>query len=157
MKQVCIVGASGKLGQYMVEHALARGYQVNAACRAKSVDKLSRFGDRIAMFPGATNDQQVIARAASGCDGVLTVLMPWGVHDYSSGTARAVLDNAEREKLDRLAAQGRGIVAAMAALLGGEGAVAKAAGILARIEEEREKIDAAEARLVYRGAQALEI
>lgn len=69
----------------------------------------------------------------------------------------AVLDNAEREKLDRLAAQGRGIVAAMAALLGGEGAVAKAARILARIEEEREKIDAAEARLVYRGAQALEI
>ena len=26
MKKVCIVGASGKLGQYMVQHALDRGY-----------------------------------------------------------------------------------------------------------------------------------
>ena len=95
MKQVCIIGASGKLGQYMVEHALERGFRVSAVCRAKSVDKLVRFGDRIALFPGATNDQQVIARAVAGCDGVLTVLVPWGVHDYSSGTARAVLDHAD--------------------------------------------------------------
>ncbi len=28
MKRVCIVGASGKLGQYMVQHALDRGYEV---------------------------------------------------------------------------------------------------------------------------------
>jgi putative NADH-flavin reductase len=26
--KVCIVGASGKLGQYMVQHALSRGYEV---------------------------------------------------------------------------------------------------------------------------------
>jgi len=53
MKKVCIVGASGKLGQYMVQHALDRGYEV-----------------------------------------VLTVLVPWGVHQYSTGTAQAVLDHA---------------------------------------------------------------
>jgi nucleoside-diphosphate-sugar epimerase len=28
MKRVCIVGASGKLGQYMVQYALDRGYDV---------------------------------------------------------------------------------------------------------------------------------
>jgi len=28
IKKVCIVGASGKLGQYMVKHALDRGYDV---------------------------------------------------------------------------------------------------------------------------------
>ena len=28
------------------------------------------------------------------CDGVLTVLVPWGAHHYSSGTAQAVLDYA---------------------------------------------------------------
>ena len=28
MQKVCIVGASGKLGQYMVQHALDRGYEV---------------------------------------------------------------------------------------------------------------------------------
>ena len=33
-------------------------------------------------------------KAVAGCDGVLTVLIPWGVHGYSSGTAQAVLDHA---------------------------------------------------------------
>ncbi len=29
------------------------------------------------------------------CDAVLTVLVPWGMQHYASGTARAVLDLAE--------------------------------------------------------------
>ena len=40
MKKVCIVGASGKLGQYMVQHALDRGYEVVGVCREQSVGKL---------------------------------------------------------------------------------------------------------------------
>src|SRR4051812_48777755 len=32
-RRVCIVGASGKLGTYMVEHAIDRGYEVVAVCR----------------------------------------------------------------------------------------------------------------------------
>lgn len=94
MKKVCIVGASGKLGQYMVKHALDRGYEVVGVCRERSVAKLDAFKGRIAIFPGATNDREVIKRAVAGCDGVLTVLMPWGFQGYSSGTAQAVLDYA---------------------------------------------------------------
>ena len=94
IRRVCIIGASGKLGQYMVEHALDRGYEVVAVCREQSVGKLARFGDRIRIIPGATNDPDVIGRAVSGCEGVLTVLVPWGVNGYSSGTAQAVLDHA---------------------------------------------------------------
>ena len=92
--KVCIVGASGKLGRYMVQHALDRGYQVVAVCREQSVAKLDEFKDRITVMPGATNDREVIKRAVAGCDGVLTVLVPWGVQQYSSGTAQAVLDYA---------------------------------------------------------------
>jgi hypothetical protein len=92
--KVCIVGASGKLGQYMVQHALDRGYEVVGVCRTKSVGKLDRFKGRITILPGATNDRAVIQRAVAGCDGVLTVLVPWGNHHYSSGTAQAVLDYA---------------------------------------------------------------
>lgn len=32
-RKICIVGASGKLGRYMVRHALERGYQVVGICR----------------------------------------------------------------------------------------------------------------------------
>jgi len=95
MKRVCIVGASGKLGQYMVRHCLDRGYEVVGVCREKSVGKLDAWKDRIRIVPGATNDRDVIRQAVAGCDGVLTVLVPWGVHDYASGTAQAVLDLAE--------------------------------------------------------------
>jgi hypothetical protein len=94
MKKVCIVGASGKLGRYMVRHALARGYQVVGVCRERSVGKLDEFKGRITLVPGATNDPSVIRAAVEGCDGVLTVLMPWGIQHYASGTAQAVLDHA---------------------------------------------------------------
>lgn len=94
MKKICIVGASGKLGQYMVQHALDRGYEVVGVCRERSVGKLDRFKGRVTVIPGATNDREVIKKAVEGCDGVLTVLVPWGVHQYSSGTAQAVLDYA---------------------------------------------------------------
>ena len=92
--KVCIVGASGKLGQYMVQHALDRGYEVVGVCRQVSVGKLDAFKGRITIVPGQTNDREVIKRAVAGCDGVLTVLVPWGVQQYSSGTAQAVLDHA---------------------------------------------------------------
>jgi hypothetical protein len=95
MNKICIIGASGKLGKYMVQHALERGYDVVGVCREQSVAKLDDFKDRITIIPGATNDREVIKRAVSGCDGVLTVLVPWGVQQYSSGTAQAVLDFSE--------------------------------------------------------------
>ena len=92
--KVCIVGASGKLGQYMVQHSLDRGYEVVGVCREQSVGKLAAYEDRITVIPGATNDRDVIRRAVEGCDGVLIVLVPRGVHHYASGTAQAVLDHA---------------------------------------------------------------
>ncbi len=93
-KKVCIVGASGKLGRYMVQHALDRGYEVVGVCRQRSVGKLDAFKGRISVLPGPTNDRELIQKAVAGCDGVLTVLVPWGMQRYSSGTAQAVLDHA---------------------------------------------------------------
>ncbi len=99
MKQgkVCIVGASGKLGQYMVEQALQQGYQVVGVCRPESREKLARFAGQIEIIPGRTNEREVIKRAVAGCDAVLTVLVPWGVEGYSTGTAQAVLDYAPEQ------------------------------------------------------------
>lgn len=74
--KVCIVGASGKLGQYLVQHALNRGYEVVGVCREQSVAKLGAFKGRMTVIPGATDDREVIGKAVAGCDGVLTVLVP---------------------------------------------------------------------------------
>lgn len=95
--KICIIGASGKLGRYMIQHALDRGYEVVAVCREKSVSKLESFAARITILPGNTDDRDVIQRAVQGCDGVLTVLVPWGMAHYASGTAQAVLDFAEHD------------------------------------------------------------
>jgi NAD(P)-dependent dehydrogenase (short-subunit alcohol dehydrogenase family) len=93
--KVCIIGVSGKLGMYMAQHALARGYEVVGVCREQSVGKLDAYKERITIISGDTNDREVIKRAVTGCDGVLTVLVPWGVQQYSTGTAQAVLDYAD--------------------------------------------------------------
>lgn len=92
--RVCIVGASGKLGKYMVQNALDRGHEVVGVCWEQSVGKLDELKGRITVVPGATNDTDVIKKAVEGCDGVLVVLVPRGVHGYSTGTAQAVLDHA---------------------------------------------------------------
>ncbi|MGY1709143.1 NAD(P)-dependent oxidoreductase [Geodermatophilus sp. SYSU D00758] len=95
-RRVCVVGASGKLGRHLVQLSLDRGFEVVAVCRAQSVGKLADLADRITVVPGATDDRDVIARAVAGCDAVLTVLVPWGMQHYASGTAQAVLDAAPR-------------------------------------------------------------
>jgi uncharacterized protein YbjT (DUF2867 family) len=92
--KVAIIGASSRLGLYMIQHSLDRGHEVVAVCREQSVGKLDSFKGRITVISGATNDRAVIAQAVAGCEGVLTVLIPMGVPRYSSETAQAVLDLA---------------------------------------------------------------
>ena len=74
--KVCIIGASGKLGQYMLRHCLDRSYEVVGVCRARSVEKLDAYKDRIRIEPGFTNDREVIKRAVKGRDRILPVLAP---------------------------------------------------------------------------------
>src|SRR5512133_709043 len=66
--RVCIVGASGKLGRYMVQHALDRGYEVVGVCRPRSVRKLDPFHGRMTVVPGATCDGAVIRQALAVID-----------------------------------------------------------------------------------------
>jgi uncharacterized protein YbjT (DUF2867 family) len=92
--KVCVIGAAGKLGRYMVQHALDRGHEVVGVCRPRSVGKLDAYKGRITVMPGATDDRAVIGQAVAECDGVLTVLVPLGAHGLATGTAQAVLDFA---------------------------------------------------------------
>ncbi|KAA0254306.1 MAG: hypothetical protein DPW18_12455 [Chloroflexi bacterium] len=78
--EICIIGASGKLGRCMIEHALDRGYEVSGVCQERNMSKLDAFKRRITLIPGATNDRAVIEQAVAGCDGVLTALVPGNQH-----------------------------------------------------------------------------
>src|SRR5213076_2071872 len=88
-RKVCIVGASGKLGRYMVQHALDRTYEVVYVCREQSIGKLDAFSGRVTVVPGATDDREATRRAVAGCEGVVVMLVARGVHGYSTGTAQA--------------------------------------------------------------------
>ncbi|SPF77952.1 NAD(P)-dependent oxidoreductase [Pseudoprimorskyibacter insulae] len=95
MKHICIIGISGKLGRYMLQHALARGYTVSGVCRPESVHKLDEWKDKITVYPGRTDDHAAVSKAVEGADAVLTVLAPWGVKGYSTNTASAVMKYAK--------------------------------------------------------------
>lgn len=58
MKKGCLVGASGKLRRYMVQHALDRGYGGVGVCREQGMGKLNAFNGGITVVPGATNDRR---------------------------------------------------------------------------------------------------
>src|SRR5262245_44956713 len=87
MRRVCIVGASGKLGQYTVRHSLDRRYEVVGVCREGSVRKFDTFKDRITIIPGATNDRDVVKRRLPGVMACSPCLQPGGWSNYASGTA----------------------------------------------------------------------
>lgn len=91
-KHLAIIGASGKLGRYMIEEALGHGYRVTAVCRPQSVDKLQPWQGLIEVLPAYTNDREALQKLLPHVDGVLTVLVPWGVNGYATQTAQAVLD-----------------------------------------------------------------
>lgn len=60
-----------------------------------SMGKFHPFKGSMTIISGMINNREVIKEAVVGCDGVLTVLVPWGMQQYSSGTAQAVLDYAK--------------------------------------------------------------
>ncbi len=95
MKRICSIGISGKLGLLLAQHGLAEGHEVTGLCRPDSASKLSSFGDSIGLVTSDTSDPGTNSRAVAGCDGVLTVLVPWGTHGMATRTARAVPDHAE--------------------------------------------------------------
>jgi len=94
MTRIAIIGISGKLGRHLAQHALAQGHEVRGLCRPDSIGKLTGFADRVEIVTGDTSDPAIIAQTIRGCDGVLTVLVPWGTTGMATRTALAVLAHA---------------------------------------------------------------
>ena len=71
---VALLGATGMVGEYLVEAALRRGYTVRALARTPA--KLSQYGSRITIITGDARDPAVIRELLQGSDAVISALGP---------------------------------------------------------------------------------
>ena len=71
---VALLGATGMVGEYLVEAALRRGYTVRALARSPA--KLAQFGSRITIIKGDARDPAVIRELLQGSDAVVSALGP---------------------------------------------------------------------------------
>ena len=78
----------------MVQHALDRDYEVVGVCRPQSVGKLDRRTNRINGHLDTAIGTVFLPNRTGEATSQLTVLAPWGVQQYATGTAQAVLDHA---------------------------------------------------------------
>ncbi|MCB1703559.1 MAG: NAD(P)H-binding protein [Halioglobus sp.] len=71
---VALLGATGMVGGYLLQEALARGYTVRALARTPA--KLSAFAGRITVVQGDARDPAAIERLLRGSDVVISALGP---------------------------------------------------------------------------------
>ena len=68
MKKILVVGATGSIGQHVVEEALKRGYQVRALVRNPNK---ARFDDRVEIFIGDLTRAETLKDITDGVDGII--------------------------------------------------------------------------------------
>ncbi|NQX89846.1 MAG: NAD(P)H-binding protein [Halioglobus sp.] len=73
-RTVALLGATGMVGGYLLQEALARGHRVRALARNPA--KLSVYGDRVDIVQGDARDAAVVQKLIRGSDVVITALGP---------------------------------------------------------------------------------
>ena len=67
--KVAIFGASGGIGKHAVQHALKKGYEVNAVVR--NPVRFTITHENLTLIEGEINDSTIIKEALNGCDAVI--------------------------------------------------------------------------------------
>lgn len=102
--RVLLLGASGRTGRAVLELALGHGHEVVAL--VISPDKIRSDAPRLVVIPGDPCDQDSIAAAVRGCDGVISALGPRSLSKAASDvypqSARAILHGMGATKVRRL-------------------------------------------------------
>lgn len=70
--RIAVFGASGGIGRFVVQHALERGFEVNAYIRETATFHMESAG--LHVFTGELSDSAAITNAISGCDAVVSAL-----------------------------------------------------------------------------------
>lgn len=72
--KLAVFGATGTLGTFLLEEALAENHQITALVR--SPEKISAFADRVTIVAGDYFDGDARAKALDGADAVLSTIGP---------------------------------------------------------------------------------
>jgi putative NADH-flavin reductase len=111
---VALLGATGMVGDYLLQEALARGYAVRALARNPA--KLAHYGSRITVVEGDARDPAVVATLLEGSDVVVSALGPVRA---DGDAARTINLDATRNVVQAMQQQGiaRYIVVSGAAIV----------------------------------------
>ena len=71
-KKVALLGCTGKVGGWVLEMALERGFSVRAL--ARKAEKLDAYKDKIEIVEGGINDESKISELVTGVDVVISTL-----------------------------------------------------------------------------------
>ena len=74
--KVAIIGASGKMGRWLVRQSIRRGYEIVAICRDASAGKLDEFKDQqgfTLMTAPVISNEAMLTKALAGCDAVVAI------------------------------------------------------------------------------------
>ena len=88
MARVVVYGATGRIGQRIVDEALSRGHDVVAAVRNPS--KVTATSDRLTVVTTDPTDPGAVAEVARGADAVVASLN--GDSDFFAAASRALVD-----------------------------------------------------------------
>ena len=109
--KILILGATGRTGKYLLNEALARGYDVSVLVRDTS--KMSVQSEELTVFEGTPTDKDSLKKAAQDCEAILSALnisrtsdFPWAKlrtpTDFLSQTMRNIIEVSRKEQVKRI-------------------------------------------------------
>ncbi|HYG51342.1 MAG TPA: NAD(P)-binding oxidoreductase [Flavobacteriales bacterium] len=70
--KLAILGATGRTGKWVLQTALKNGHTVHALVRNKT--KLENYQGNLTVFEGVPSDNDLLAKAITGCDALISTL-----------------------------------------------------------------------------------
>ncbi|MGW1739874.1 NAD(P)-dependent oxidoreductase [Nocardia sp. NPDC001965] len=101
--RIAVFGATGTVGQHIVEQALARGYEVTALTR--DAGRITRTHERLRIVEGDVLDPGAVERAVFGQDAVLVALGNGRKGVVRAEGTRVIMEAMNRTGVKRLVCQ----------------------------------------------------
>jgi putative NADH-flavin reductase len=110
-KKLLILGSTGRTGKYLLEEALARGFDVNILVR--NAKKITVTSEKLRIFEGTPYNKEDLAKALQGCTHVMSALnisrnsdFPWAdlrtPKDFLEKTIQNLIDLSETNPLENV-------------------------------------------------------